>query len=785
VRALVLMTASCLLAVLGAGAAQAMSAGEIRTRARQVGGASGNAAEEQRRVQELGPLVLAFIDLSDEAARAGNEAQRREELRGAFESMYDPLNGIYASRSSRLEQMSKAVMDEDGDLEALYETKDFHDSQVVAAAALYYLNWLDYYGARLYDGARRKELLEAAEKGFSQFSGGEQKGELITESQLGRGLCYLDLGDYDSAARDFKLVMDDAGVSPERKGKARLALLDVYGRSGRVQDALRYSGELLSGGTLPGADVALVKFYRLQTLFDAIEKSKGADAARYRQEASSLMDQLRHAGKGWADKVDALMVARVDDPAQWAGKAQSPRIKWELARLMLAKNDYDGAAPLLTELVASNDAEAKSLQPEAHYWLGVVRFKANDFGAAADEFDAALIAPGDWAKEARYLRFKSLEGLMAKQATPALAERYAAALTEFIAQNPDHPMIYEAHYRLAEYRQASGQFDEAIVEYAKVSGDPGYVLRARFGTLQSRFELLKTDSDPQARKARLDAIGQDLDLLWAQDKELKAKQKDGGDAALQELEAKSMLLQAVYLSLRGDGGDQRVAESLVDFGQRFPQQPDLLPQAVRLRLGALLELGRFADAEQAVQQNAAVLAKENRPDAIEGLAVSYAKAGTRRKSQGDAAQAAAASRVALALYGVLDGAGPSTDAKKKLAMARLQEAANQWDAAAATYRDVLQSDGNSLAALRGLAHAEEEQGKRADALAHWVAYTEKVRPGDPSWYQGQYQQARLLLAAGDKQRSCELLAKLRPSMPGVSDADLRGQLNELVKQACE
>ena len=782
-RALALLTASCLLGVLGAGAAHALSAGEIRARARQVGGAGASAGEEQQRIQALGPLVLAFIDLSEEAARAGNEAQRREELRGAFEAIYEPLNGIYASRNSHLESMSRSVMDQDGDLEALYETKDFRESQSVAAAALYYLNWLDFYGARLYDGARKKELLEAAEKGFSQFAGGDQKGELITESQLGRGLCSLDLGDYDSAARDFKLVIDDANVSAERKEKARLAMLEVYGRSGRLQDALRYSDELLRGGSLAGGDVALVKFYRLQTLFDAIDKTKGGDAARYRTEATALMEQLRHAGKGWADRVDTLMVARVQDPAQWAGKAQSPRVQWELARLMLAKNDYDGAAPVLAEVVASSDPDAKSFQPEAHYWLGVARFKGNDYSAAADEFDVALAAPGEWAKDARYLRFKSLEALMAKQSTPQLAQRYETALTEFVARNPDHPMIYEGRYRLAELRQSSGQCDEAIAEYGKVTGDAGFELRARFGTLQCRFERLKTDTEPPARKALLETIGRDLDALWAADKEFKAKQK-GSDTSLQELEAKATLLQAVYLSLQGDGGDARVADSLADFGTRFPQQTDLLPQAVRIRLGALLQLGKFADAEQAVKQNAEPLVKENRPDAIEALAANYAKAGTRRTAQGDAAGGAAASRVALALYGVGDGSGAPSDTRKKLSVARLQESTGDWDAAAASYREVLQADANSVVALRGLAHAEEERGKTADALAHWVAYTDKARPGDPAWYEGQYQQARLLAASGDKQRSCALLTKLRPSMAGVGNAELREQLNALYKDTC-
>jgi tetratricopeptide (TPR) repeat protein len=769
-------------AVLAAHRVEALSPGEIRSRAQQIGGASGDAAAEQRRVEQLGPLVLAFIDQCDDAARAGADLSKRDDLRGAFEAIHAPLNGIYAARSGALESMARAIMDQDGDLEALYETKDFRDSQEIAAAALYYLNWLDYYGARLYDGPRKKELLAAAEKGFSQFAVGDQKGELITESQLGRGLSYLEMGDYDSAARDFKLVIDESDVSPERKAKARLALLDIYSRAGRLQDTLRYSDELLRGGMLHGSDLPLVRYYRLQALFDAAEK-KGPDAARYRQEATTVMEQLRRAGKGWADRVDALMVARIDDPAQWAGKAESPRAQWELARLMLAKNDYAGAAPVLAEIAGSNEAEAKPFKPEAHYWLGVARFKNNEFAAAADEFDAALATPGDWAKEARYLRFKALETLMAKEATVPLSERYVAALNEFVAQHPDHAMIAEARYRLAEYRQANGQFQQAIEDYALVKGDPGFELRARFGTLQSRFELLKTDAEPSVRKARLDAIGQDLDSLWAQTKAIKATQK-GADAALQELEAKATLLQAVYLSLQGHDGDEKMAASLADFAQRFPQQPDLVPQAARLRLGALLQLGKFAEAEQAVQQNADALAKENRRDAVEGLAESYAKAGTRRKSQGDGAAAASASRVALALYQVLDGAGASGDVKQQLAVARLHESTGNWDTAAAIYGQILQADGNSLVALRGLAQAEAEQGKTSEALAHWAAYTAKARPGDPTWYRGQYEQARLLLASGDKKKSCDVLTALRPSMPGLTDADLRKQFNELHDQAC-
>lgn len=781
-RAVVAVVVAAGLLAATAGPAGALSTGEIRARARAVGGASGDAAVEQQRVAELGELVLAFIDQCDSAVRAGSESARRDELRGAFEAINGPLDAIYTSRAGRLEALARGVMDQDGDLEALYETPEFKQSQAVAAAALYYRNWLDYYGARLYDGERRKALLTAAEKGFSEFAVGDQPGELQIEALLGRGLCHLELGDTASALRDFQLVVDTATASPERKAKARLAMLDAYARGGRTQEALRYADEVLRSGQVPAADVPVVRYVRLQALFDAADKAKGADAERYRREAATLMDSLRATGKGWADKVDALMVARVDDPREWAGKADSPRVQWELARLMLAKNDYAGATPLLQQLIASGDADAKPFQPEAHYWLGVGAFKAGDFTAATAELDAALAAGGgEWADEARYLRFKALESLMAQpQADPVLAERYRAALRDFLAQSPAHPLADEARYRYGELLQAQGDFAAAIDEYGKVQGDPAYVLRARFGTLQSRFELLKGDADPPTRTARLAAIGADLDAVEAQTKALQAQKSAG--VALPEIEAKATLLRAVYLSLTSDKGDEQVAALLADFGQRFPDQPELQAQAARLRLGALLPLGRFAEAEQVVTQYEPALAAEHRGEQLEGLASGFRKASVRRKADGDAAGSAAAARTALALLALV---GDQGGAKQQMETAQLQEATGDLAAAEASYAAILAADPNALLALRGLARVAETRGDLKGARARWAEYTRKSRPGDSGWFQGEYQQARLLVAAGDRKAACQRLSNLRDAMPALSDADLRRDFGALYEKACQ
>ena len=575
-------------------------------------------------------------------------------------------------------------MDQDGDLDALYETQEFKQSQAVAAAALYYRNWLDYYGARLYDGAKQKELLTAAQKGFGEFAIGDQPGELKTESLLGRGLSYLELGDTASAMRDFQLVVDSPNATPERKVKARLAMLDAYSRAGRIQDTLRYSDELLRGGQLPSADAPLVRYVRLETLFDAADKSKGADAERYRREASSLMDTLRASGKGWSDKVDALMVARVDDPAAWAGKTDSPRVQWELARLMLVKNDYAGATPLLQQLVGSKDADAKAFQAEAHYWLGVGAFKSNDFAtppasstrrsppaAATGRRGALICASRPW---------RACDGAATSRSRAGRALS-RGALHEFSSRTrTTRSPTRRATARASCCSQAATSLPRSM--NTPGAGRSGVCTARAFRHPGRASELLKTDTDPPARTAPP-----------GRDRRGSRRRRRAGEA----LQTQKTAGVALPRSRRGDAaarrlhqpdqrrGDEQVVVLLADFDKRFPDQKDLLPQAVRLRLGALLQLGRFAEAEQAVTQFGPALAAENRSEQLAALASGFRKASARRKTDGDAAGSAAAARTAWpSTRWSAAGVAPSSSGA-----AQLQEATGDLAAAEKSYAAIV------------------------------------------------------------------------------------------------
>jgi TolA-binding protein len=766
---------------------QAQSLSEIRTRARQLEGEwraqRGSASAESALVEQLGKLVLVFITESDRASQAGSEQQQRGALRAAFDAIYDPLNGIYSSRGERLDAMAKKIMDEDGDLDALYESKEFQEAQSVAGQALYYLNWLNYYGARLHDGQRAKDLLNAAEKGFSQFAVGERHTALIAESLLGRGLCHVELGNTEWAARDFKLVIEHPDASPERRAKARVALADAYARSGNVNQTLEYTRELLGSSSLDRRDHAIVSFIRLQALFKAVKTSPGAEG--YRREAGALMDQLRRAGSGWSGKVDALMLTQVDDPAKWAGKVESPTAKWELAKLLLAKGDDKGAQPLLQDVVASTAAEARPFQAEAHYWLGISAFKSGDHVAATDHFTAALADPkATYAADASYWYFKSLEARIAAGTDAALEQQYVAAIRSFLKDHPDHKQAYEVRYRLGEFQQAKEQFADAISSYAQVSGDPGIELRASFGTVQSGFELLKSAPDAAARTTLLQQLGPELDR-FDQRANAYAKTVKQGDVPVREFQAKVTILRAVHIALSSQDGSAKIADLLADYATRFPEQRDLLPQAVRLRLDALREVGRFTDAEREMTAHAEALRSEGRVEALEKIATGYQKAAARREADGDAAGAKAATAVAQQLYQVLVTMDGGSNDRSKLVLARLSESTDPARAEA-IYKELQQGDkGTALAALRGLARVAEMRQQLPEAGAYWKQYTAATTPGDPPWYEGQYQQARVALARGEREGSCKILTDLRPAMPGLSDATLRQQLADLYKQACE
>jgi len=789
------VAALCVVGVAGllAPGASAQTAAELRGSAHEIAAEVAaqrtagrfDAAAQQRAVERLGKLALGYVDLSDRAANAGGEAREREALLGAYQAVVAPLEDIYGQDSAYLERAVKKVMDEDGDLEALYETQQWKEAQLAASQALYFLNWLHYYGARLYDGAQRKELLEKAQRGFSEFAVGDRRTALLVESLLGRGLCHLELGNAEFATHDLQALIDDPQASPERKAKARLALVDAAVRAGNVEEALRQSDRLL--GTGSRAEDNVVRFLRIRALLAGAQKP-GPQVEHYRQQALSLMEQLRKAGGGWEEKVAALAQTGIEDPEEWAGKAAGPFAQWQVAKLLVQKGDYKQAAPLLESFVSSSDPEARQHRGEAQYFLGLAKFQAGQYQDAAGQLTAALKeANASYGADAAYMRFKALEALVAGRAGNASAE-YEQAVRDYLTRYPDHRSAFEAQFRLGELLQAQRKFAEATQAYAKVHGDPGFELRAQFATLQCDFELLQA-VDPRSKASQrtvlLSEIGTALQTFDKQVADYQNQtRKAASDAVpVSDMRAKSAVMKAVYVNLQSEPNDDGVVAALAGFEKSYPEQKDLLPQVARLRLGAYQHLGRFADADAEVRAHGPLLLASAGSPAIEDLAMGFIREGARRNGKGEPAANQAAQQVALHLYELLvsESEGPS---RARLTLARLYENTGELAKSAALYTEILEANSSSPIALRGLARIAEAQNRLADALNYWQQLAKAVRPGDPPWYEGSYQVARLTRAMGKKKESCELLEEMKPAMPGLSDADLRQKLDSLYQQTC-
>lgn len=762
----------CLLWIVFALPAGAQSAGELRAQARAV--EIGDSPESQRRaIERLGELATAFIQLADKATLGGDAGAQAGELRAAYEAISTPLETIQKRAFDATEGQVQKIIAADGDLEALYESPAYREAQQTGAHALYFLNWLRYYGSRLYSGEQRQRLLEQAQAGFSELAAGDEQSELTVESLLGRGLCQLDAGKLDLAVQDLKLVADSSKASPERRDKARLALLEVYSKRGSTDAALKLSDEMLKNGGGPEAD--WVRYIRVQALLEAAKKAKGASGDAYRQEAMLQVDRLRRAGGSWEARVTALLASQVDNPEEWK-KAGTPFAKWQLARLSVGKGDYAGAVPLLEEVVASNDKSLEANKPEANYYLGLAYFKAGRYADAASRLTLSLEGgKHDYSGDAAYLRFKAMEAQVAVSPQSVDPAAYQKSMEEFLAAYPEHKSALEARYRLGELYQAQEKFAPAIAEYAQVKGDPGFELQARFAVVQCEYELLAKAAGPE-RQQRLDAIDAGLKRFASDSAALDRKL--AAALPMQQMQAKAALMRAVWLKLQPQPDARAILASLSGFEEKYKDESELLPQVVKLRMEACVELGDFKAASAELKAHGRLLVSQLDARALEAMAGGFIRAGARDKSQNDAAQ-----QVALALYELMPIEGDASG-RKALTQARLYENTGQPDKAAALYQKVLEANGSSLTALRGLARIAEGEKRLPQALEYWRKLAAQARPGDLPWYEANYEVARVSQLQGDKQGACRTLTELRPAMPGLSDAELRQKLTALYDQVC-
>jgi tetratricopeptide (TPR) repeat protein len=661
----------------------------------------------------------------------------RERAAALFPDLERTLAAFLTDVGARLDKMRDDVTERDGDLEALYRSPQWREPEIASLVATYHLAWVRYQGAQLTgDAARKKALLKQAVDGFSQFTVVNEVPEIYAESLLGRGLAFMELGDWAKAREDLQTAAADSRTA----AKAKAALAEVDRRAG--------------GKKAPAPDDPEALLARLGDVLPHAAEDPAAE-----KDATALARGLAARGGTWPARVLSVVADKLGDAAH-------PRTSYGLflaAQLAVDRSRCPDVAPLAAASAGLKDAGRSRHRPELLFLDAGCALNANRPREAADEFGVLLheFPDAPRAREAAYYRFRALD--LARASDPALAAQFDEALASYVARWPKAEGADEAHYLAAERARERGDCPRADAEYAQV-GAGELATRARLGGLECRAGALKP-STPAAERAQLVADAQRF---------VHDVPPHGAD----ELPvARAALLGAAVAAGGTPPEPATVVALLGDFETRYPKAHDLVARALALRLAARVDLGQLADASRDLD---AYLRLPSDPDRRRLLSRLGRDLATRADHDAEAKPAALA--LARTVYSAL--AKETGAAEDRVALADVTLSAGDAAEARKLYEDIVQRDPASAEGLRGAARASAQAGDRSAALGYWRRVLDTSTPGGTAWYEARLAQVDLLTADGKTSDACQIVRTSRGRATTVGADQLDARLRSLEPTVC-
>lgn len=691
------------------------------------------------RAQGLGDLerrAKAFYDLL--------ERGQKEQAAAVFPDLEKALDGEYQQLQDRMDKMRDDVMERDGDVEALYRESRWREPEIASLVITYHLAWVRYQGAQLTSDQKRKNaLLDKAVEGFSQFLVVNEVPEVYAESQYGRGLAFLDMGNYGQAREDLEAAAKDSRTST--KARAALAELDR-----------RQTGKKAPVAEDPDALLA--------QMADALPKA--ATDANVEKDTTALARGLAARGGDWPKRVDGAIAAKLGSGTP--ASVTSTYGLYLLAQLAIDHGRCGDVAALADASGALKDASRARHRPELLFLDAGCRLNSGKARDAADEYGKLLQEFPDTpkARDAAYYRFRALD--VARAADASLAPAFEDALTTFATRFPKDDAAGEASYQLGELRRAQGDCTKADAAYARVASG-AYAARARLGSLEcavGAFVKAGKSATPEARKAL-------LERLRAFVRDVAPKGPD------EQAVARAALMGGLVAADAEPRDPAAVVEFLDKYETRFPSQSEWHPTAAQKRLAARVALGAFADAERDLDAFVAHASADDRKKTLGDLGRVLQK----QLDAGDEARRAAALTLARKVYRALVAA--SGDSADRIALADLEVRAGSPAEGRKLYDEVLAKDPSSGEALRGAARAAAATGDRGGAFARWKQIVETSPTGGTGWYEARLEQVKLLLDGGDKAQACEVIRISLGKSTTTGGDQMEKQLRALGAASCK
>ncbi len=219
-------------------------------------------------------------------------------------------------------------------------------------------------------------------------------------------------------------------------------------------------------------------------------------------------------------------------------------------------------------------------------------------------------------------------------------------------------------------------------------------------------------------------------------------------------------MNAVYLSKDTDANAAQIVSLLAGFEEKYPTQPDAFETVARTRLVALQKTGQYIELEKDVDKIFARFQAEQQKELLGGLAGVLERDVGKLRRQNDRDGELAAKRTLAQLYADrLENGGDFAEDESpdrfRYDLAQLYLDTKQYDKAEVLYKNLEQKRGPySLVSLIGLAQISEVRGNKKLSLSLWEGALKGTHVGDPLWFRGTFEVARLNGDIGNADQAC-------------------------------
>jgi TolA-binding protein len=669
------------------------------------------------------------------------EKGQRDRATSEWQGLEKDLSSAADQIEDQQDKLRDQVVESEGELEQLFDSDRWRQLEIQSLIVSYHLAWVRYQGAQLVgEGGKKKALLQKAADGFSAFTDITGVPEISSESLYGRGLAYMDLGDWAKATDD----LEEASKEARTATRAKAALAEVARR--------KSGGKAPEAPPQPAPDDPEVLFGGLG---DRLPKVPGD--ANAEKDAATLARGLAARGAAWPDRIQTLVAEKLGSKTSYG--------LWLQAQLAIDRNRCGDVGQYAAASANVEDGGRAKYRPEILFMDAGCKLNGGKPKDAAELFGVLVkeYPNGDRAREAAYYRVRALDLVRANDASATSA--FEDALTSYLQRYGKSDGAAEAHWLLGDLYRTRGDCAKAATELNQVPPGGPFSARARLASLECRVNALGPKT-PEPERA---ALVKDLDDY------VKATPAKGGD---EPLVARAALMGALAAAGTTPPQHETTLALLDDFEKKYPSQKELLPKAVEARLAAKVALGRLGDATADLDSYLAAGGSTERSKTLARLGRDLAA----RTERGEAPEKAQALALARKVYAaILQSGGTSAD---KITLADLELRGGAAATSRRLYEEGVKADANSAAALRGAARAAAAAGDTDGALAYWRRVLDASPAGATAWYEARLAQVTLLKDTNRKAEACQILRSSRGRATSTGGDQIAKRLQAMEKEVC-